>query len=300
MCFVTYLGQSLCGQFFVLTFLDQYHTDFKIKYRQSYEGCSPDESFFSSAQSWAEILQQLKNYSSLSQWQLCNIVRHLRLYYEKDREVMFVKQTPNTGDVNKIVEYGREAIECYVEALSQPTKHDDYWIIVQQLYIDVYYMLQFHYFALWIRSHECTLGSTSDIEFSDRLQQLWNQCRRIEESSADSTSGEILKQSFLWVERAVGKAIYFQLAPDMLSVSATEQLAQFDLKDEPAWNILTTSRAACGSGTVVLEYFVSKTSDVQFVYVMTKVYSKLPPSCRFCNICYEFSFHICKFELHKL
>ncbi|CAK9209342.1 unnamed protein product, partial [Sphagnum troendelagicum] len=244
-----------------------------VNNRQSYEAGSPDESLFSSAKSWAEILQESKNYSSLSQWEPRNFVRLDQLHHEKDREVMFVKQSPNMGNVNTttpIVDYGRKAIECYVKALCQPTKHDDYWIAMQELYKDVYYMLQFHNFALWIRSHECTLGSTIDIEFPDRLQQLWNQSLMTEGSSADSMSQEILKQALVWAERRVGKAIYFQLAPNMLSTSAMDQLVEFDLKDDAAWNTLKSSRAACGPGTFVLEYFVSKTNDLQFVYVMTK------------------------------
>jgi hypothetical protein len=281
------LGESLYGRFFVPAFVDQIHTDFKIKYRQSYETGSPDESLFSSAKSWAEILQESKNYS-FSQWKPRNFVRLVRLYHEKDREVMFFNQSPNMDDVNMtapIVEYGRKAIECYVKALCQPTKHDDYWIAMQELYKDVYYMLQFHNFALWIRSHECTLGTTIDIEFPDRLQQLWNQSLMSEGVSADSSiSQEILKQSLVWTERRVGKAIYFQLAPNILSTSAMDQFVEFDLKDDAAWDTLKSSRAACGPGTVV-----SKTNDLQFVYVMTKVCFQLPPfivnmtSCQFCK-----------------
>jgi len=288
------LGQFLCGWFLGLTIIERFHMHCKIQYRKSYQSGSPDENFFSSAKSWAELLRLSKSYYCLPLWESRCFVRLVRLYHEKDREVMFVKQSPVMDDAKStafIVEYGRKAIECYLKALCQPTKHDDYWMTVQKLHNDVYYMLQFHNFALWIRSHECTPDSMIDIQFPDRLQQLWNQSLMFEESSAAATSGEILKQSFLWAERRVGKAIYFQLAPNMLSVPAMEQLAEFDLKDDAAWNILKTSRAACGPGTVVLEYFVSKTSDVQFVYVMTKVYSQIPLSCRFCNICYECSIH---------
>jgi hypothetical protein len=258
----------------------------------SYESGSPDAKLFSSAESWAEVLRKSKNYHCLSLWQCHCFVRLVRLYHEKDREVMFVKQSPVMGDVNSaagIVEYGRKAIECYLKVLCQPTKHDDYYIAMQKLLNDVYYMLQFHNFALWIRSHKCTLDSTFNIKFQDRLQQLWNQSLMSEMLRANSTSQEIWKQSLLWAERRVGKAIYFQLAPNMLSTSTMDQLVEFDLKDNAAWNTLKSSRAACGPGTVVLEYFVSKTNDLQFVYVMTKVCFQLPPfvvkmiSCQFCK-----------------
>jgi len=102
-------------------------------------------------------------------------------------------------------------------------------------------------------------------------------------------SQEILKQALVWAERRVGEAIYFQLAPNMLSTSAMDQLVEFDLKDDAAWNTLKSSRAVCGPGTFVLEYFVSKTNDLQFVYVMTKVCFQLPPfivkmiSCQLCK-----------------
>jgi hypothetical protein len=280
-CFET-LCQFVSGWFLGLLIIERFHTHCKIQYRKSYQSGSPDAIFFSTAKSWAELLQKLKSYYCLPLWESRCFMRLVRLYHEKDREVMFVKQPPVMDDeksLSAIVEYGRKVIECYMKALCQPTVHVDYWMTMQKLHNDVYYMLQFHNFALWICSHECTPGSTIDIEFPDRLQQLWNQSLAFEKSSADSTLGEILKQSFLWAERRVGKAIYFQLAPSMLSISAMEQLVEFDLKDDAAWNILKTSRKACGPGTVVLEYFVSKTNDLQFVYVLTKVYSQLPPSC---------------------
>ncbi|CAK9259993.1 unnamed protein product [Sphagnum jensenii] len=145
--------------------------------------------------------------------------------------------------------------------IEQQTKLGKEWNpLLSEMYSDVH--------RLWPLKI-CLVEALEHAE-NNRLQQLWNQSLMFEESSAAATSGEILKQSFLCAERRVGKAIYFQLAPNMLSVPAMEQLAEFDLKDDVAWNILKTSRAACGPGTVVLEYFVSKTSDVQFVYVMTK------------------------------
>jgi len=270
------LSCFLFGWFLGLIIIERFHTNFKIQYRESYESGSPDANFFSSAESWGELLQKSNSYYCLPFWESRCFERLVRLYHEKDRKVMFVKQSSSMDDTNStafIVDYGRKAIECYLKVLCQPTKQDDYWMAMQKSYNDVYYLLQFHNLGLWIRSHECTPGSMIDIEFPDRLQQLWNQSLESEKSSVDSTTGEILKRSFLWAERRVGKAIYFQLSRNILSVSAKEQLVKFDLKDDAAWNILKSSRAACGPKTVVLEYFVSKTSDVQFVYVMTKVFS---------------------------
>jgi len=93
----------------------------------------------------------------------------------------------------------------------------------------------------------------------------------LEGASADSSkSQEIWKQSFLWAERRRAKIMHFQIAPELLSLSALQQLGEFDLKDDVAWNTLKSSRAACGPRTVVLEYFFSEGNDIQFVYVMTK------------------------------
>jgi hypothetical protein len=188
-----------------------------------------------------------------------------------------------------------------VKALVQHTEDDDYWIVVQELYKDLYYMLQFHNFALWIESHRCTPSETF-IEFPYRLQQLWNQTLISEGASMQSAvSQKIWKQSLVWAERRVGKTIYFQLAPDTLSSTTMDQLREFDLEDDKAWDTLKLGRAACGSGTVVLEYSVSKSNDLQFVYVMTKVCSQLPPfifnvivSIRFVN------FKGGKFDFQKL
>jgi hypothetical protein len=162
-CFGISRGQSIWGQVVARAFLDKLLTDFKIKYRQSYESGSPDESHFSSAESWAEKLQESNYYSvcPLSQWQPRNFMKLVRLHHEKDRQVMFLKQSPNMVNERErapILEYGRRAIECYVKALVQHTEDDDYWIVVQELYKDLYYMLQFHNFALWIESHGCTLS----------------------------------------------------------------------------------------------------------------------------------------------
>jgi hypothetical protein len=118
---------------------------------------------------------------SLSHLQTRTFVDLVRLYHE----------------TAPILEYGKKAIECYVKALSQPTKHDDYWIVVQEWYKDLYYMLQFHNFALWIASHGCTFDRTCDIEFPGRLQQLWNQSLMLERASAGSSVSQEIWSS-LW------------------------------------------------------------------------------------------------------
>jgi hypothetical protein len=201
----------------------------------------------------------------------------VRLYHEKDREVMFLKQSSNVDFEEKalILRYAESATHCYVEELLRRRKHDDYWVVAQGFFSDFYYMLQFHYFAKWIASRACTLPRTGDIEFTPRLQQLWNQSLKSEPRSvASSMSQKNWKQSLVWAERRVGKATYFQLAQNMLSTSAVQQIAEFDLSDDVAWNTLKSSRAACGPRTVVLEYFLSERNDLQFVYVLTKVCSQ--------------------------
>jgi hypothetical protein len=294
-CFGTSRGQSIWFHFSALGFLDKICTVSKTKYRQSYESGLPDESYFSTAQSCTLKLLEPNFYSSfsLSHLQTRTFVDLVRLYHEKDRQVMFLKQSSTIVDVNEaapILQYGKKAIECYVKALIQHTKDNDYWIAVQELCKDLYYMLQFHNFALWIANLGCTLDSTCDIPFQGRLQQLWNQSLMLEGASAESSmSQEIWKQSLVWPERRLAKTIYFQLDPNMLSTSTRDQLVEFDLKDDAAWNTLKSSRAACGPGTFVLEYCVSEGNVLQFVYVMRKVCSERPPfivkmrSCHFHN-----------------
>ncbi len=71
---------------------------------------------------------------------------------------------------------------------------------------DVYYMLQFHNFALWIANHGCALESTGDIMFQNRLQKLWNQSLTAEGAGAESLALQgIWKQSLLWAERECAK-----------------------------------------------------------------------------------------------
>jgi len=258
-------------------FRDKLLTDLKIKYRRSYERGSPVERYFISA---GEMIKS--NYYHVwphSQWRSLNLMKAVRLHHEKDRQVMFLRQSPdmaNEREKGHILDNAREAVQCYVRTLVQHTKSDEYWIFLQGVFKDLYYMLQFHNFSLWIETHECTLDEF--LEFPDRLQQLWNRSLLSERVSMQSEDWqEIWKQSLLWAERRVGKTVYFQLAPNMLSSSATKQLRKFDINDEKAWTILKTSRAACGPGTVVLEYSVSKANDLQFVYVMTKVCSQPQP-----------------------
>jgi hypothetical protein len=188
-CFGTSPAQSLWGEVVVHTFIDKLLTDFKIKYRRSYESGSPDESHFSFTKSWADKLLDLDYHSlyPLSQWQPCNFLKLVQLHHEKDRRVMFFKQSPNIVNEREsapILEYRRKAIKCYLKAFIQHTDHDNYWIVLQ-VYKDLYYMLQFHNFALWIGSHGCTL-SDYGIKFPDRLIKLWNQSLLTEGASMDS------------------------------------------------------------------------------------------------------------------
>jgi hypothetical protein len=204
-------GQSIWVHLAVLGFLNEYHALFKTQYRQSYESGLPDESHFSNAESCAMKLLEpnFKSSFSLSCVQTSTFVQLVRLYHEKDRQVMFLKQSSNMVDVNPekappILHYAKKAIKNYVEDLIQHPKHtkrDNYWIVAQRFYKDVYYMLQFHNFAVWIANRGCTLDSTCDMEFPGRLQKLWNQSLRPEGAIAESSaSQEIWKQSLMWAE----------------------------------------------------------------------------------------------------
>ncbi|CAM6066784.1 unnamed protein product [Sphagnum tenellum] len=190
---------------------------------------------------------------------------------------MFLKQSSNIGlpvDVNEtapaILHSGKQAAECLAKLLLQYRQHRELWIAVHEMYKELYYLLQFHYFASWIARHGCTLESTDHIKFPDRLQKLWSQSLMAERAGAESL---VLKgfwiQSLVWAERGRTQAIHFQLAPDKLSTSDIQQLREFDLVDDVAWNTIKSSRAACGPGTFVLEYYFSE-KDLHFVYVMTK------------------------------
>jgi len=263
-------------------FLLKICTTSKTKYRQSYESGSPDESHFSTANACAMKLLEPNLFPRTdSTFEAHAFLNLVRLHHEKDREIMFLKEPRknivNVNEAAPILLYGKRAINCYVQSLVKHANDEDYWITVQGFYKDVYDMLQFHYFALWIANLGCTLNNTSEA-FRGRLQLLWYQSLLLEEKCADSSlRQEIWKQSLMWAERRVAKTIYFQLDPNMLSTSTRDQLVEFDLKDDAAWNALKYSRAACGPGTFVLEYSVSEENHLQFVYVMTKVCTQLLP-----------------------
>jgi hypothetical protein len=262
---------------------------FKTKYRQSYESGSPDESHFWNAIAWTIKMLQSNVYSlyPLSHWRPYAFMQLVELYHEKDRQVMFLNQSFNmrlldaVNETASIFQYGKKVMDYFVKALTQRKKQSDisdFWINVQETNKDVHYMLQFHNFALWFANRRCTLASTCGITIQGRLDQYWKQSFVQEGESAGSmVSHEIWKQSLLCAERRRTKIIHFQLAPQMLSTSALEQLGEFDLNDDVAWSILKSSRAACGPGTFVLEYYFSERNDLQFVYVMTKVFSQLLP-----------------------
>jgi hypothetical protein len=270
---------------------------FRDKYRQSYESGSLNESHFLNAKLWTTKCQEnthdfrfaIGNCDSLNSMDL------VKLYHEKDRQVMFLKQSSNIGlpvDVNEtpsaILHNGKQAAERLAKLLLQYTQHREDLIAVHEIYKEVYYLLQFHNFASWIAHHGCTLESSDDITFPNRLQKLWSQSLMAERAGAESLVLKgFWKQSLVWAERGRTKAIHFQLAPNKLSTSDIQQLCEFDLMDDVAWNTIKSSRAACGPGTFVLEYYFSEDKDLQFVYVMTKVYSQLPSfianmrSCQF-------------------
>jgi hypothetical protein len=272
---------------------------FRKEYRKSYKSGSLNESHFLNAKLWTTRYQEnthdfrfaIYNCDSL------NMMDWVKLYHEKDRQVMYLKQSSNIGlpvDVNEtaptILHFGKQAAECLAKLLLQYTQHREDWIAVHEMYKELYYLLQFHNFASWIAHHGCTLESTDDPpKFPNRLQKLWSQSLMAEGAGAESLVLKgFWKQSLVWAERGRTKAIHFQLAPNELSTSDIQQLCEFDLMDDVAWNTIKSSRAACGPGTFVLEYYFSgKIKDLQFVYVMTKVYSQLPSlianmrSCQF-------------------
>jgi len=253
------------------------HTQFRAEYRQSYESGTPEERYFLNAELCAtETLNNSETLGPNDRSRIVSLMNLVRLHHEKDREVMFLRESSKVDVEEKalILQYAKNATQRYVEDLLRRTKQDDYWVVAQGFCSDLSYLLQFHYFAKWIGSCACTPPSTCDVQFTARLQQLWNQSLLSEPRSvASSMAQELWKQSLVWAERRVGKATYFQLAPNMLTTSAVKQITQFDLSDDVAWNTLKSSRAACGPGTVVLEYFLSEKNDLQFVYVLTKVCS---------------------------
>jgi len=162
---------------------------------------------------------------------------------------MFLKQSSNIGlpdDVNEtapaILHYGRQAAERRAKLLLQYKQHREDWIAVHEMYREVYYLLQFHNFASWIAHHGCTLESTDYITFPNRLQKLWSQSLMAEGAGAESLVLKgFWKQSLVWAERGRTQAIHFQLAPDKLSTSAIQQLCEFDLMDDSAWNTIKSS-----------------------------------------------------------
>lgn len=277
---------------------------FTHMYRQSYENGLPDESHFLNAKAC------LSSPQAKSPWQGSDLIFDaytncgmVFLYHERDRKVMVLKQSQSSNigfvvNADEIVDYGKKALTGFTELLNGWTQHTDCWINMQGRTNAVCYFLQFHIFASWIAHWGCTLGnSTDEIKFEHRVFQLW--CQSVEKAERASPElwrlQKIWNQSLVWAERACAKAMIFQLGPKKLNTSAIEHLHEFDLDDELAWDILKSSRAACGPRTVTVEYFYSRGQDFMFFYVMTKVCSQLPPfiantrPCQFLNICCESS-----------
>jgi hypothetical protein len=270
---------------------------FRKIYRNSYESGLPNESHFLKAKSWIKKYQEITHDQrfAIANCDSLDIMELLKLYHEKDRQVMYLKQSSNIGlpvDVNEtapaILHFGKQAAEHRAKLLLQYKQRREDWVNVHEMFKDVYYMLQFHNFASWIARHGCTLESTDSSDFPNRLQKLWSQSLMAEGAGAESLVLKgYWKQSLVWAERGRTQAIHFQLAPDNLSTSDIQQLCEFDLMDDVAWNTIKSSRAVCGPGTFVLEYYFSEGKALQFVYVMTKVYSQLPSfianmrSCQF-------------------
>ncbi|CAK9874389.1 unnamed protein product [Sphagnum jensenii] len=299
-CLLEHLPNGQAGQLVEMHCNHKKVLLFTDMYRQSYENSSPDESHFLNAKVCLSSPLAKSHWTGsdliLDHYTNCGMVR---LYHERDRKVMFLKQSQssNSGPINadEIVDYGKKALKAYTELLNGCTQHTDDWINLQEkTNNEVCYALQFHIFASWIAHWGCTLeNSTDELKFEDRVWQLWRQSvekaerahpefwrlQKIRNKSlvwAERAHPEcwrlqkIWNQSLVWAERARAKAMLFQLGPKKLNSSAIEHLHEFDMDDDLAWEILKSTRAACGPRTVVVEYFYSKGQDIMFFYVMTK------------------------------
>jgi hypothetical protein len=147
---------------------------FQDKYRQSYESGSLNESHFLNAKLWTTKYQENTHdfRFAIGHCESLNMMDLVKLYHEKDRQVMFLKQSSNIGlpvYVNEtapaILHYGKQAAERHAKLLLQYKQHCEDWIAVHEMYKEVYYLLQFHNFASWIAHHGCTLESTDYITF---------------------------------------------------------------------------------------------------------------------------------------
>ncbi|CAM6033020.1 unnamed protein product, partial [Sphagnum compactum] len=112
--------------------LNEFHTVLRSEYRQSYESGTPVERYFLTAEACStEVLNNWDSLGPVDRTQIHTLMDLVRLHHEKDRQVMFLKQSSKSDVEEKapILRYGESAIECYVKGLLQHTKHDDYWIL---------------------------------------------------------------------------------------------------------------------------------------------------------------------------
>lgn len=240
-------------------------------YCQSCKEGSPKECYFQNAMQWTNRLEFQTIVIEETVSNLFANYTRMRLYHLKNlclRESTWGNSyVLNLVEESPILECGRAFSKGLRTCLYDWTYHTDHWIIQLEDLKFVYYALQ------------CYCAGRSA---SLRL--------KFKEFDPDKTGGNLVQsiillekgalasiEALVWAERACTNVLLLQLGRDKLP-RFMKELDEFAENDEAAWELLVSSRAACGPATTILEYYYSTSDQFYFtliIYAMTTVCSQL-------------------------
>ncbi|CAK9879775.1 unnamed protein product [Sphagnum jensenii] len=168
----------------------------------------------------------------------------------------------NLVEDSRMLECGRAVSKGLRTCLYDWTYHTDQWITQLEDLKFVYYALQC-YCAGKSASLRLQLKQFNPDKTGGNLVQS-----RILVQEAALASNEAL----VWAERACTNALLLQLGRGKLP-HIMKELDEFAENDEAAFELLLSSRAACGPATTVLEYYYSTSDGFYFtliIYAMTR------------------------------
>ncbi|CAM6059367.1 unnamed protein product [Sphagnum tenellum] len=237
--------------YWCLTKVIDLHTEM---YRRSCKEGSPKECYFQIAMQWTDRCElEAESIEEMVGNILANKMR-MKLYHV--RNLCLRERTwgdayvRNLVEDSRMLECGRAVSKGLRICLYDWTYHTDQWITQLEDLKFVYYALQCY----------CA-GKSASL----RLQ--------LKEFNPDKTGGNLVQsrilvqeaalasnQALVWAERACTNALLLQLGRGKLP-HIMKELDEFAENDEAAFELLLSSRAACGPATTVLEYYYSTSDD---------------------------------------
>jgi hypothetical protein len=229
-------------------------------YCQSCEEGSPKECYFQNAMQWTNRLEFQTIIIEETVSNLFANYKRMRLYHVKNlclRESTWDNSyVLNLVEESPILECGRAFSKGLRTCLYDWTYHTDHWIIQLEDLKFVYYALQCY----------CA-GKSASLQL------------KLKEFDPDKTGGNLVQFIILLENAALAsiEALVLQLGRGKLP-HFMKELDEFAENDKAAWELLVSSRAACGPATTILEYYYSTSDHFYFtliIYAMTTVCSQL-------------------------